>query len=112
MGMKILTPRPSTVQHFTIYMPVWWGRTDESGRRRRRNMLEGMGKLLQSIPRIISLTLVCFCWNLANEWYEDAMQEILSIRGVSRLEIYGLDREMAGRFRTKVKANEAITDFI
>jgi len=98
------------IRHFTIYMPVWWGRTDEEGRRRRRNMLERMGKLLSSVPRIISLTLVCFCWNLAKDWYEDAMQDILSIRGVSKVEIYGLDREMAKRFRSKVetKADEEL----
>jgi len=66
-------------------------------------MLECMGKLLADVPRIISLTLVCFCWNLAKDWYEDAMQDILSIRGVSKVEIYGLDREMAKRFRSKVE---------
>jgi hypothetical protein len=100
----------SQIRHFTIYMPVWWGRTDEEGRRRRRIMLERMGKLLSSVPRIISLTLVCFCWNLAKDWYEDAMQDILSIRGVSKVEIYGLDREMAKRFRSKVetKADEEL----
>ncbi len=91
------------IRHFTIYMPVWWGRTDEEGRRRRRTMLECMGKLLGSVPSIISLTLVCFCWNLAKDWYEDAMQDILSIRGVSKVEIYGLDRNMARRFKTKVE---------
>lgn len=91
------------IRHFTIYMPVWWGRTDEEGRRRRRTMLECMGKLLGSVPSIISLTLVCFCWNLAKDWYEDAMQDILSIRGVSKVEIYGLDREMARRFKRKVE---------
>lgn len=66
-------------------------------------MLECMGKLLGSVPSIISLTLVCFCWNLAKDWYEDAMQDILSIRGVSKVEIYGLDREMARRFKRKVE---------
>lgn len=66
-------------------------------------MLERMGKLLSSVPRIISLTLVCFCWNLAKDWYEEAMQDILSIRGVSKVEIYGLDRDMARRFKTKVE---------
>lgn len=93
------------IRHFTIYMPVWWGRTDEEGRRRRRTMLESMGKLLKSIPRIVSLTLVCFCWNLAKEWYEDAMHEILGIRGVSNVEIYGLDRDMAKRFRSRVETS-------
>lgn len=94
------------IRHFTIYMPVWWGRTDEDGRRRRRTMLESMGKLLGSVPRIVSLTLACFCWNLAKDWYEDAMQDILSIRGVSKVEIYGLDRDMARRFKTKVETKE------
>ena len=69
-------------------------------------MLECMGKLLGSIPRIVSLTLVCFCWNLAKEWYEGAMQDILSIRGVSKVEIYGLDRDMARRFKSKVETKE------
>ena len=91
------------IRHFTIYMPVWWGRTDEEGRQRRRTMLESMGGLLRSIPRIVSLTLVCFCWNLAKEWYEEAMQGILSLRGVSKVEIFGLDRDMAKRFRNKVE---------
>lgn len=91
------------IRQFTIYMPVWWGRTDEEGRRRRRTMLECMGKLLGSVPRITSLTLVCFCWNLAKDWYEDAMQDILSLRSVSKVEIYGLDREMARRFKKRVE---------
>ena len=102
---SIGTNNLAQIRHFTIYMPVWWGRTDEEGRQRRRTMLECMGKLLRSIPRIISLTLVCFCWNLASDWYEEAMQDILSIRGVSKIEIYGLDRDMAKRFKNKVKTN-------
>ena len=98
------------IRNFTIYMPVWWGRTDEEGRRRRTSMLECMGKMLKTIPRIVSLTLVCFCWNLAKEWYEDAMREILSIRGVRNVEIYGLDRDMARRFRSKVGTEEGDGD--
>lgn len=66
-------------------------------------MLECMGKLLSSVPRITSLTLVCFCWNLAKDWYENAMQDILSLRSVSKVQIYGLDREMARRFKRKVE---------
>ena len=73
-------------------------------------MLECMGKMLKTIPRIVSLTLVCFCWNLAKEWYEDAMREILGIRGVRNVEIYGLDRDMARRFRSKVGTEEGDVD--
>ena len=93
------------IKHFTIYMPVWWGRTDDEGRHKRRNMLERLGQLLRSVRRIASLTLVCFCWNLAKEWYEDAMQEVLRIRGVGNVEIYGLDRDMTKRFRSQLEAN-------
>ena len=90
------------IRHFTIHIPVWWGHTDEKGRRERKAMLERMGRLLQTSPRIRSLTLVCFRWKLDKEWYEEAMQEILYVRNVARVEIFGLEEDMAERFRTSL----------
>ena len=91
------------IKHFTIYVPLWWAHIDEKGRHEREAMLESMGKLLQCNPRITSLTLICFCWKLDKEWYEKAMQEILRLSGIARVDIYGLDREMAKRFRMRLR---------
>lgn len=107
---SIGTTNLAQIRHFTIYMPVWWGRTDEEGRQRRRTMLESLGRLLKTIPRITSLTLVCFCSNLAEEWYEEAMHEILSLRGVGKMEIHGHDRDMAKRFREQVQGEVISND--
>ena len=68
-------------------------------------MLERMGKLLQCSPRLTSLTLICFCWKLDKERYERAMREILRVSGVARVDIYGLDREMAKRFRMRLSGD-------
>ena len=83
-------------------MPVWWAQVDEHGKREREAMLEGMGRLLSTCPRIVSLTLICFCWKLDKEWLEKAMKEILCVRGVGRVDIYGLDKDMARRFRERL----------
>ena len=90
------------IRRFTIYVPVWWAQVDEHGKREREAMLEGMGRLLRTCPRIVSLTLICFCWKLDKEWLERAMREILCVRGVGRVDIYGLDKEMARRFRERL----------
>ena len=93
------------IRHFTIYVPVWWAQVDEHGKREREAMLESMGRLLRTYPRVMSLTLICFCWKLDKEWLERAMREILCVRGVGRVDIYGLDKEMARRFREKLMSD-------
>lgn len=90
------------IKHFTIYIPIWWAHVDEEGRREREAMLASLGNLLQCSPRITSLTLICFCWKLDKAWYERAMRGILSVSGVARADIYGLDREMEKRFRMRL----------
>ncbi|KAL8822789.1 MAG: hypothetical protein Q9191_006484 [Dirinaria sp. TL-2023a] len=93
------------IKHFTIYIPLWWMSTDDEGRNKRSSMLKGLGKLLGNARTISSLTLVCLCSNLSKEWYEEAMQEISRIRDVGNVIIYGLDQDMAERFRSQLEAH-------
>ena len=71
-------------------------------------MLERMGRLLRSSrPRLTSLRLVCFSWKLEKDWFESAMQEILRVSGVVKVEVFGLDDDdMAMRFRMMLQRDE------
>ena len=93
------------INHFTIYMPVWWGPIDEEGKHTCRCMLEGLKKLLRSARKVASLTLVCLCRNLADAWYEEAMQDILRIRDLGNVEIYALGQDLVERLRSQLKTH-------